>query len=88
MTRRDISCPPSIAGDSQAPEFIGRYAHEYLFLQGGEGVRNGPDLHHLGSHFILSGDRKDSALWLKKVDLDEAEGERFRVYEEVLGTLG
>jgi uncharacterized protein (DUF362 family) len=84
---RQTMCEQGLFYRDHAPEFIGRYAHEYIFLQDGEVVWNGPDPHHLGSRRILSGDRKDSALWLKKVDPDEAEGERFGVYEEVLATL-
>ena len=33
---------------------------------------------------MLSGERKDSALWLKKVDPEECEGEHFEVYEREL----
>jgi hypothetical protein len=42
------------------------------------------DPSNLGSRRQLSGEQKDSALWLKLVDAEEHEGERFNVYEECL----
>ena len=42
---------------------------------------------NLGSRRQLSGEKKDSALWLKLVDAEEHEGERFNVYEECLKTF-
>ena len=41
----------------------------------------------LGSRRDLSGEKKESALWLKLVDPDEVEEEHFEVYEEVLRGL-
>ena len=44
-----------------------------------------PDyFNYIGSRRDLSGDKKDSALWLKYVDPDENEGERFERYAECL----
>ena len=56
-------------------------------MQGGEVVWSGPDPSNLGSRRQLSGAKKDSALWLKLVDAEEHEGERFNVYEECLKDL-
>lgn len=42
---------------------------------------------HQGCRRQLSGARKDSALWMKWVDPQEAEGEHFGVYERILGEL-
>ncbi|MCK4814446.1 hypothetical protein KA005_01645, partial [bacterium] len=64
-----------------------RYAGEYLFLQDGEVVWHGPDPNHLGSRRDLSGDKKDSALWLKFVDPCHMEKEHFEVYERNLERL-
>ena len=47
-------------------------------------VWSGPDPSNLGSRRQLSGDKKDSALWLKLVDAEEHEAELFNVYEECL----
>ena len=61
--------------------FAGMVAISLPFTQDGEVVWNGPDPHHLGSRRQLAGAKKDRALWLKWVDPDEREGERFAVYE-------
>ena len=53
-------------------------------MQDGQIVWNGDDSSNLSSRRDLSGDKKDSALWLKYVDLDENEGERFERYAECL----
>ena len=53
-------------------------------MQDGAVVWNGDDPDKLGSRRDLSGDKKDSALWLKYVDPDEVEGERFERYSECL----
>lgn len=58
------------------------YAGQFIYLQDGEVVWHGDDPSHLRSRRILSGEKKDSALWLKLVDPQEREGERFEVYEE------
>ena len=42
------------------------------------------DFNYIGSRRDISGDKKDSALWLKYVDPDENEGERFERYAECL----
>ena len=58
------------------------YAGEFIYLQDGEVVWHGEDPSKLESRRILSGEKKDSAMWLKLVDPEEREGERFEVYEE------
>jgi len=45
------------------------------------------DMSNLGSRRQLSGEKKDSALWLKWVDPEEAEGEHFEIYEPILERL-
>ena len=68
-------------------QMIDKYRDNFIYLQGGEVVWSGPDPSNLGSRRKLSGDKKDSALWLKLVDAEEFEGERFNVYEECLKTF-
>ena len=63
------------------------YAGQFLMLQEGEVVWHGPDPTNLKSRRKLSGARKDSALWMKWVDPEEAEGEHFGVYERILGEI-
>ena len=45
---------------------------------------SGADPSHIGSHREFAGSRPGSALFLKLVDPEEREGERFEVYEEGL----
>ena len=63
------------------------HAGDVIFLQEGEVVWSGEDPSNLGSRRDLSGRRKDQGMWLKLVDPEEAEGERFGVYEECLTHL-
>ena len=63
---------------------IDRYAGEFIYLQDGEVKWNGPDPSHIGSHRDFTGEKPGSALFLKKVDPDEREGERFDAYENCL----
>jgi len=58
------------------------YAGQFIYLQAGEVVWHGENPSKLESRRILSGEKKDSALWLKLVDPEEREGERYEVYEE------
>ena len=65
-------------------ELIDRYAGQYILLQDGQ-VRWHSDISDLRrSRRILAGERRDQALWMKYVDPDEAEDERFAVYGHAL----
>ena len=65
-------------------ELIDRYAGQYILLQEGQ-VRWHSDISDLRrSRRVLAGERRDQALWMKYVDPDEAEDERFAVYEHAL----
>jgi hypothetical protein len=64
--------------------FIDRYRGQFIYMQDGQVVWKGEDPSHLGSRRKLSGDKKDSALWLKYVDPEEDEGEHFERYDECL----
>lgn len=81
---RLTACEQGLFYRDNRSELIDRHGGEYIYLQDGEVVWNGPDPTNLGSRRRLSGDRKDRALWLKLVDPDEGEGERFGAYEECL----
>jgi hypothetical protein len=61
---------------------VGQYAGRFVFLQDGEVVWSGTDTISLLSRRQISGTQKDQALWLKLVDPEETEGERFGVYSE------
>ena len=64
-----------------------KHAGEYILLQMGE-VRWHDSSGHLGhSRRVLAGDHLDEALWLKFVDPEEDENEKFDVYERTLEML-
>ena len=81
---RVTACQQGLFYRENRERLIGQHAGEFIFLQDGEVVWNGPDLSNLRSRRQLSGKRKDSAMWLKYVDPGEREGERFERYEECL----
>ena len=61
-----------------------RYAGSYIFLQNEEVVWNGSNPEKAGGVQHLSGETETLAVWLKLVDPEEKEGERMRVYEQIL----
>jgi len=81
---RRTSCEQGLFYREHQEELIDRYAGEFIYLQDGEVVWHGQNPHRLDSRRQLSGEKKDRALWLKLVDPEEQEGERFEVYEECL----
>ena len=81
---RRTTCEQGLIYQDQQRKLIDRYRGEFIYLQDGQVVWNGVDPSNLGSRRKLSGDRKDSALWLKYVDPAEGEGERFERYNECL----
>ena len=65
-------------------EIEAKYAGQYILLQMGE-VRWSDSQGVLRqSRRVLSGANPEQAMWLKYVDPEEAEGERFEVYERTL----
>ena len=81
---RRTTCEQGLIYRDEQSEIIDRYRGQFIYMQDGQVVWNGDDPSNLGSRRDLSGDRKDSALWLKYVDPDESEGERFERYDECL----
>lgn len=68
-------------------QFVAHIAGQYILLQDGE-VRWHSEQSELAySRRALAGANKQSALWLKYVDPEEAEGKRFEVYEQELARL-
>jgi uncharacterized protein (DUF362 family) len=61
-----------------------RYAGEYILLQDGEVRWHSPEGAIRASRRALAGQRPDQAMFYKYVDPEEAEGERFEVYEHAL----
>lgn len=81
---RRTTCEQGLIYQDQQRKLSDRYRGEFIYMQDGQVVWNGVDPSHLGSRRKLSGDKKDSALWLKYVDPAEGEGERFERYDECL----
>ena len=81
---RRTTCEQGLIYQDEQPKLIDRYRGEFIYMQDGQVVWNGADPSNLGSRRKLSGDKKDSALWLKYVDPAEGEGERFERYGECL----
>ncbi|MCE2447963.1 MAG: DUF362 domain-containing protein [Candidatus Latescibacteria bacterium] len=81
---RRTTCEQGLIYQDEQRKLIDRYRGEFIYMQDGQVVWNGDDPSNLGSRRKLSGDRKDSALWLKYVDPAEGEGERFERYSECL----
>ena len=84
---RRTTCEQALYYREHQERLTESYSGEFLFLQDDQVVWHGPDPANLGSRRKLSGARKDSALWMKWVDPEEAEGEHFEVYERILGDL-
>ena len=81
---RRTTCEQGLIYEEKQRELIDKYRNSFIYLQDGEVVWSGTDPSNLGSRRQLSGERKDSALWLKLVDPEEYEGERFQVYRDCL----
>ena len=73
--------------DNREP-FLSEYTGSFVFIQDGKPVWSGNDLSGIGNRRELAGSRKESSLWLKYVDPDEFEGERYERYEENLDMIG
>lgn len=69
------------------PQLFERYAGEYILLQDGEVRWHDTRGTITGSRRAIAGDHLDHALYYKFVDPEEAEGERFEVYERALAAL-
>jgi hypothetical protein len=84
---RRTTCEQALYYRDNRTRFISQYAGQYILLQDNK-VKwhdNQSELTH--SRRVLSGGRKDQAMFLKYVDPDEAEGEHFEVYEKELKML-
>ena len=81
------TCEQALYFREQQRDLTGRYAGQFIYVQDRQVVWHGPDPHNLGSRRTLSGERPDSALWLKYVDPEETEQEHFEVYEQALPFL-
>jgi hypothetical protein len=81
---RRTTCEQGLIYQEEARNYVDKYRGQFIYMQDGKVVWNGEDPSNLGSRRKLSGDKKDSALWLKLVDPDETEGEQYGAYSEAL----
>ncbi|MCK5119255.1 MAG: DUF362 domain-containing protein [Candidatus Latescibacteria bacterium] len=84
---RRTMCEQALFYREHHRKLAAQYAGEYIYLQDGRVVWHGEDTRNLGSRWGLSGENKDSALFLKWVDPEEAEGENFELYERILSDM-
>ncbi|MCC7263944.1 MAG: DUF362 domain-containing protein [Candidatus Latescibacteria bacterium] len=86
-TCRQTACEQGLFYRDRQRAMIDQYRGEFIYMQDGEVVWHGPDPSHIQSHRQFSGKKPGSALWLKYVDAEEREQERFAAYEECLARM-
>jgi uncharacterized protein (DUF362 family) len=84
---RRSTCEQALYYRDHQKELVDRYAGEYILLQDGEVRWHSPSSELGVSRRELAGQFKQSAMFLKLVDPEEAEGEHFEVYEDNLARL-
>ncbi len=84
---RRSACEQALYYRDRRQQFVERYAGEYILLQDREVRWHGKNGEISQSRRVLAGPNVESALWLKLVDPEEAEGEHFEVYERTLDQL-
>jgi len=84
---RRTTCEQALYYRDNWKKLVGQYAGEYILLQDGEVKWHNKSSELSWSRRQLAGVRRDSALWLKLVDPEEAEGEHYEVYERTLARL-
>tara|TARA_B100001123_G_scaffold438970_1_gene574862 strand:- start:96 stop:1154 length:1059 start_codon:yes stop_codon:yes gene_type:complete len=83
-TVRETACEQGLFYRDRMKEMIDRHGGNFVYLQDGEVKWSGPDPAHIKSHREFTGKKPNSALFLKKVDPEERESERFEAYENCL----
>ncbi|MEE2708931.1 MAG: DUF362 domain-containing protein [Gemmatimonadota bacterium] len=83
-TLRKTACQQGILYQDEKSKLVNRFAGDFIYMQDGEVVWHGEDPSIIHSHREFSNAKPGSCLWLKKVDPDELEGERFEVYDRCL----
>ncbi len=84
---RRSTCEQALYYRDHQKQFVAQYAGETILLQDGEVKWHDVQSELAYSRRALAGPRKESAMWLKYVDPEEAEEERFGVYEHELALL-
>lgn len=86
-TVRKTACEQGLFYRDGHKDIVDRYRDNFIYMQEGEVIWHGPDPSNIKSHREFSGRKPGSALWLKLVDPEEGEGEKFDVYEDCLATM-
>lgn len=81
---RRSACEQGLFYQDQRDRLMDRYAGQFIYVQDREVIWHGTDPAQAAAVHELSGQKKDHAVWLKLVDPEEREGERYRVYEQIL----
>ena len=84
---RRSTCEQALHYAANRERFVAKYAGRYILVQKGEVVWSDPNGEIGLSRRLLAEADPDQALWFKYVDPDEAEGERFGVYEQTLARM-
>jgi len=84
---RRTTCEQALYYREHRQQFVDRYAGEYILLQENEVKWHNESSYLRHSRRKLAGERPDQAMWLKYVDPEEKEGEKFEVYEATLAHL-
>jgi uncharacterized protein (DUF362 family) len=84
---RRSTCEQALYYRDHMRQFVDQYAGEFILLQDNEVRWHEQQSELFYSRRVLAGPRKESAMWFKYVDPEEAEGEHFEVYERELAAL-
>jgi uncharacterized protein (DUF362 family) len=84
---RRSTCEQALHYCDNRKRYIDKYAKTYILLQDNEVKWHSEIGAFTHSRRELAGAHKMSAMWLKLVDPDEAEGEHYDVYEQVLDSI-
>ena len=81
------TCRQAIYYQENQKQLVDQYAGEYILLQDNEVRWHNPVSDLQTSRRVLAGDKPAQAMWMKFVDPDEREGERYTVYDHGLAQV-
>jgi uncharacterized protein (DUF362 family) len=84
---RRTMCEQALYYRDHRDAFVDAYGGQFILLQMGKVRWHSPEGHITVSRRKLAGEHPNQAMFFKYVDPDEAEGERFEVYEQALAHL-
>ena len=84
---RRTACEQGLYYRDKQKKIVDQYRGEFIYMQDGNIVWHGLNPSVIASHRSLNSTKPGAALWLKFVDPEEIEGERFEVYDQCLSAL-